>query len=40
MIVARTFYERLFELNPEIQALFTSDMEAQGEQLMHMIGGP
>jgi len=38
MVVARTFYERLFEINPEIQALFTGDMEAQGEQLMHMIG--
>ena len=38
MVVARTFYERLFEINPEIRALFTGDMEAQGEQFMHMIG--
>ena len=38
MIVARTFYERLFEINPELQALFNGDMEAQGEQFMHMIG--
>ena len=38
MVVGRTFYERLFETNPEIQALFKGDMEAQGEQLMDMIG--
>jgi hemoglobin-like flavoprotein len=38
IVVARTFYERLFEINPEVQALFNGDMEAQGEQLMHMIG--
>ena len=28
MVVARTFYELLFEINPEIRALFTGDMEA------------
>lgn len=38
MVVARTFYERLFELDPEIRTLFTGDMEAQGEKLMEMIG--
>lgn len=38
MVVGRTFYERLFETNPEIQSLFKGDMEAQGEQLMDMIG--
>jgi hemoglobin-like flavoprotein len=38
MIVGRTFYERLFETNPEIKTLFKGDMEAQGEQLMDMIG--
>lgn len=38
MVVGRTFYERLFETNPEIQTLFKGDMEAQGEQLMDMIG--
>ena len=38
IVVARTFYERLFELNPEMQALFTGDMEGQGERLMDMLG--
>lgn len=38
MVVGRTFYERLFETNPDLQKLFTGDMEAQGEQLMDMIG--
>ena len=38
IVVARTFYERLFEINPEIRTLFTDDMEAQGERLMDMIG--
>lgn len=38
MVVGRTFYERLFETNPEIQTLFKGDMESQGEQLMDMIG--
>ena len=38
MIVGRTFYERLFETHPEIRTLFKGDMEAQGEQLMDMIG--
>lgn len=38
IVVARTFYERLFETNPEIQKLFTGDMESQGERLMDMIG--
>lgn len=38
IVVARTFYERLFELNPEIKTLFTGDMESQGERLMDMIG--
>lgn len=38
MVVGRTFYERLFETNPEIQTLFKGDMESQGAQLMDMIG--
>jgi len=37
-VVGRTFYERLFETNPEIQKLFTGDIESQGERLMDMIG--
>lgn len=38
MVVARTFYERLFETHPEIRTLFTGDMDSQGERLMDMIG--
>jgi hemoglobin-like flavoprotein/division protein CdvB (Snf7/Vps24/ESCRT-III family) len=38
MVVGRTFYERLFETNPEIRKLFTGDIESQGERLMDMIG--
>jgi hemoglobin-like flavoprotein len=38
MVVGRTFYERLFETNPEIKPLFKGDLESQGEQLMDMIG--
>lgn len=38
MVVGRTFYERLFETNPEIRPLFKGDLEVQGEQLMEMIG--
>jgi hemoglobin-like flavoprotein len=35
---ARLFYQRLFELNPQLRALFKNDMEEQGRKLMHMIG--
>ena len=38
MVVGRTFYERLFETNPEIKPLFKGDLESQGEQLIDMIG--
>ena len=38
IVVGRTFYERLFETNPEIKPLFKGDLESQGEQLMDMIG--
>lgn len=38
MVVGRTFYERLFEMNPELQKMFTGDMEAQGERFLDMIG--
>jgi hemoglobin-like flavoprotein len=37
MVVGRTFYERLFETNPETRKLFTDDMESQGERFMDMI---
>ncbi len=33
-VVARTFYERLFELDPALKQLFKGDMEAQGQKLM------
>jgi hypothetical protein len=38
MVVGRTFYERVFETNPEIRKLFTGDMESQGERFMDMVG--
>ncbi len=35
---ARLFYERLFELDPSLRALFTSNMEEQGRRLMATLG--
>jgi hemoglobin-like flavoprotein len=35
--VAKLFYNRLFELDPSLKALFTSDMTEQGRKLMGMI---
>src|SRR5262245_27624158 len=35
---AQIFYNRLFELDPSLQALFKIDMTEQGAKLMHMIG--
>lgn len=34
---AALFYGRLFELDPELKPLFTSDIEEQGKKLMMMI---
>ena len=34
---AELFYERLFELDPSLRALFKSDMTAQGEKLTRAI---
>lgn len=34
---AALFYGRLFEIAPELQALFKGDMHAQGQRLMNMI---
>lgn len=31
------FYDRLFELDPELKAMFPADMEAQAKKLMDMI---
>ncbi len=33
-VVARTFYERLFELDPSLKKLFKGNMEEQGQKLM------
>jgi hemoglobin-like flavoprotein len=35
---ASMFYARLFELDPELRRLFTSDLREQGRKLMQMIG--
>ena len=35
--VAALFYERLFEIAPEIKKLFKTDMTAQGHKLMQML---
>jgi hemoglobin-like flavoprotein len=35
---AALFYRRLFELDPELKALFKGDMTEQGKKLMQMIG--
>ncbi|WP_404304393.1 globin family protein [Neorhodopirellula lusitana] len=34
---AELFYGRLFELNPDLQSLFSGDMEEQGKKLMTTI---
>ncbi|WP_213953371.1 MULTISPECIES: globin family protein [unclassified Variovorax] len=36
---AAIFYGRLFELAPEVRALFKGDMVEQGRKLMTMLGG-
>lgn len=35
---ATLFYERLFDVYPEVKPYFTGDMESQGGKLMAMIG--
>ena len=35
---AALFYGRLFELDPSLRPLFKSDIRAQGQKLMQMIG--
>jgi hemoglobin-like flavoprotein len=34
---AKLFYQKLFELDPELESLFEGDMEEQGKKLMKMI---
>lgn len=36
-VAARLFHGKLFELDPGVRPLFTSDMEEQGRKLMQMI---
>lgn len=35
---AALFYDRLFQLDPALRALFKTDIRAQGKKLMQMIG--
>jgi len=35
---AQLFYNRLFDVDPSVRALFKGDMNEQGAKLMHMIG--
>jgi nitric oxide dioxygenase len=35
---AALFYARLFELDPSLRPLFTTDLKEQGEKLMKMLG--
>jgi hemoglobin-like flavoprotein len=35
---AELFYGKLFELDPDVKPLFTSDIKEQGRKLMQMIG--
>ena len=35
---AELFYGRLFELDPKLKSLFSTDMKEQGKKLMQMIG--
>lgn len=37
-IVATMFYKKLFSLTPELEPLFTGDMNEQGAKLMKMLG--
>lgn len=36
--VGRAFYERLFELDPSLRALFTGDLDAQGAMFVSALG--
>lgn len=36
-VAATLFYNRLFELDPTVRAMFTGDMEEQGRKLMMML---
>ena len=36
-IAAQLFYDRLFEQNPDVRAMFTNDIKRQGRLLMQML---
>jgi hemoglobin-like flavoprotein len=36
-VVALMFYQRLFELDPELRRLFHTDIEVQGQKLMQLL---
>lgn len=36
-VAAQLFYDRLFEQNPDVRALFTNDIKRQGRLLMQML---
>jgi hemoglobin-like flavoprotein len=37
-VAAQLFYGRLFEIDPQLRHLFTTDLQEQGRKLMHMMG--
>jgi hemoglobin-like flavoprotein len=37
-IAAQLFYGKLFEIDPQLRPLFTTDLQEQGRKLMHMMG--
>jgi hemoglobin-like flavoprotein len=37
-IAAKMFYDKLFEIDPQLRILFKTDLQEQGHKLIHMIG--
>jgi hemoglobin-like flavoprotein len=37
-IAAKMFYDKLFEVDPQLRRLFKTDLQDQGRKLMHMMG--
>jgi hemoglobin-like flavoprotein len=37
-IAAKMFYDKLFEIDPQLRRLFKTDLQDQGRKLMHMMG--
>ena len=38
-VMALVFYQRLFALDPSLRALFSTDIDEQGQKLVQMLGG-